>query len=785
MSLGTLLERFFNSLMWGIILALNASTISVSTGVIGAFLGGILGFWLSYKLSSSRLRIPVFVLGALLLDRTLVWIAEIPINSSFVSSLFLSPERASIFSQGLVWFINSALLVMTIHAISVRRPWFVAVELIIVANIALLPLSAHRDGFISRPYFFVDPLWSRGWSPVPFFIAAGVILAIALVFLIVGRFTKRTIIDLSILVVIISLVGIFLPLKDLRQPLPEQIISGEAKGDEQQEVKGKQGGNDSRDKQSDNKDQNNNQQPNNSDNQDKNQNDQQNQQNQNNSGNQNDSNGNDQDQNNDKNSNNNDKNDDKNNSSSNSKPKPVAVVVFNDDYTPPEGYYYFRQDAKSFFNGRKLVADISGRYDHDIASAFPQVNSANPLTPPQVSVEQTKAVSTNINLIAEHNQPFGLLNPLLMQAAPNPNSSQFIGAYSVLSRSFSGKLETLMQAKLNNPRWSKTDIEYYTKLPDDKRYRELALNIQNDIPESFKDLPMAKVYALKLWLDKNSTYDTRVRITDNDDVVSKYLFGDRVGYCVHNANALAYLCRSIGIPARVAEGYAIDARNTYGGSSLLIMNNNGHSWCEVYVQGLGWYPIDVSPERSNVTPPEPPDADLQKMFGEMAREKSQNEDDIRQQPADMQMQMRSLVKAFGWLMLILAVVAFIGAWVHKIYIHLMAHLSSGSKRADCTYKAALVSLAEIGLRRRYGETREEFAERLAPQVPTLQTLTQGHIRCNLGESPETGFTSRTAIPTTAECAASYSAFKSELSSCAPWWRRMLGIVNPFAWLFVR
>lgn len=770
--IGTFLERSFNSLMWGVILAINASTISVANGVFGAFVGGILGFWLSYWLSSKRLRIPVFALGALLLDRILVYLADIPVNSAFAASLFATPENASLFSQGVVWFINCLFLVMVIHAISIRKPWFVAVELIIVANIALLPLSAHRDGFISRPYFFVDPLWSRGWDPIPFFIAAGVILAIALVFLIVGRFNKRTLADLSILIVIISLVGVFLPLKDLHQPLPEQLMSGNAKGEQQEEAKGKEGGNSGQDQQQDDK------------NQDQDQQSKQNQPNQDDK----DQNNNNQ-QNNDKDNNQNkDQNDDQNKNDDSSeapKSKPVAVVVFNDDYAPPEGYYYFRQDAKSFFNGRKLVNDVSGRYDHDVASGFPQFNAPNPLTPPSIDATKTKAVNTKVSLIENHSKPFGLLNPLAMSASSNPNSSQFVGAYSVDSRSFTGKIETLLQAKLNNPQWSKADIEYYTQLPNDKRYKELALKIQQDLPSSFKSLPMAQVYIMKLWLDKNSTYDTKVRITDKDDVVSKYLFGDRIGYCVHNANALAYLCRSIGIPARVAEGYAVDAKNTYGGSALLIMNNSAHSWCEVYIQGLGWYPIDVSPERSNVTPPEPPDPDLQKMFGEMAREESADKEGVSQKPVDMQMQMRSLVKALGWLLAIVAILAFIAAWVHKIYIHMMAHLSSGAKRADYVYKAALVSLAEIGIRRHYGETREEFASRWADKLPSLQKLTQWHVRCHLGENAQVQFVSRTPLPNTSECAAHYAKLKSELSSCAPWWRRLLGILNPFAWLFVR
>ena len=766
--IGTFLERSFNSLMWGVILAINASTISVANGIFGAFVGGIAGFWFSYWLSSKRLRIPVFALGAFILDRILVWLANIPTNSAFAASLFASPENASLFSQGLIWFINCFLLVMVVHAISIRKPWFVAVELIMVANIALLPLSAHRDGFISRPYFFVDPLWSRGWDPIPFFIAAGVILAIALVFLIVGRFNKRTVADLSILIVIISLVGVFLPLKDLHQPLPEQIMSGSAKGEQQEEAKGKEGGNKGQDQQDDDQNQQKDSNQQSQNNQDKDKNNQQNNDKDNNQG--------------GGQSNDQDKND---NSSEAPKSKPVAVVVFNDDYEPPEGYYYFRQDVKSFFNGRKLVSDVSGRYDHDVASGFPQFNAPNPLTPPQVDPEKTKAVNTKVSLIENHNKPFGLLNPMSMTATSNPNSSQFVGAYVVDSRSFTGKIDSLLQAKLNNPQWSKADIDYYTKLPDDKRYQELALKIQQDLPSSFKSLPMAQVYAMKLWLDKNSTYDTRVKITDKDDVVSKYLFGDRIGYCVHNANSLAYLCRSIGIPARVAEGYAVDAKNTYGGSALLIMNNSSHSWCEVYIQGLGWYPVDVSPERSNVAPPEPPDPDLQKMFGEMAREESTDKEGVAQKPVDMQMQMRSLVKALGWLLVIAAVLAFIASWVYKIYIHLMAHLSFGARRVDCVYKAALVSLAEIGIRRHYGETREEFASRLADKLPSLQKLTQGHIRCHLGENAQTHFVSRMPLPTVSECATNYSQLKSEFSNCAPWWRRLLGILNPFAWLFVR
>ena len=165
-----------NGLIWGLVLGVNASLLSVTSGVFGAFLGAVLGaLFLSYCLAHSRLRIPVFVVGSILLNRLLIWMANLPVNSAFIASLFSSPEDASAISQGLVWFFNCLLLVGTIHAISLRKSWFVAFELIIVANIALFPLAAHRNGFISRPYFFVDPLWSEGRDPVPYFVGVGML----------------------------------------------------------------------------------------------------------------------------------------------------------------------------------------------------------------------------------------------------------------------------------------------------------------------------------------------------------------------------------------------------------------------------------------------------------------------------------------------------------------------------------------------------------------------------------------------------------------------------------
>lgn len=67
---------------------------------------------------------------------------------------------------------------------------------------------------------------------------------------------------------------------------------------------------------------------------------------------------------------------------------------------------------------------------------------------------------------------------------------------------------------------------------------------------------------------------------------------ERVGYCVHYATALAALARSLGIPARVPVGF-LEGRFEEGWQ--VVDTNDMHAWTEVYVQGIGWAELDVTP----------------------------------------------------------------------------------------------------------------------------------------------------------------------------------------------
>ena len=52
---------------------------------------------------------------------------------------------------------------------------------------------------------------------------------------------------------------------------------------------------------------------------------------------------------------------------------------------------------------------------------------------------------------------------------------------------------------------------------------------------------------------------------------------------------------------------------------------------------------------------------------------------------------------------------------------------------DLAYRAILDRLSAIGLHRHYGESREEFAQRIAGDIPTIINATDNHLASALGQ----------------------------------------------------
>jgi transglutaminase-like putative cysteine protease len=71
------------------------------------------------------------------------------------------------------------------------------------------------------------------------------------------------------------------------------------------------------------------------------------------------------------------------------------------------------------------------------------------------------------------------------------------------------------------------------------------------------------------------------------DLVDYFLFELQEGYCDYYASAMVVMARAVGVPARLATGYAQGSYDPDAGH-WVVTEENGHSWVEVYFEGIGW-----------------------------------------------------------------------------------------------------------------------------------------------------------------------------------------------------
>ncbi|MCA9696998.1 MAG: transglutaminase domain-containing protein, partial [Myxococcales bacterium] len=329
-----------------------------------------------------------------------------------------------------------------------------------------------------------------------------------------------------------------------------------------------------------------------------------------------------------------------------------------------------------------------------------------------------------------------------------------------------------------DPSWSDEQLAFYTEVPTDPRFAELAREITADLPEARRDDPFVQAAAIKLWMDKELIYSTAERHAGVPDPTADFLFGNRTGYCVHFAHAAVYMWRSLGIPARVGVGYMI-TEDQRRGSTIVIRGGDAHAWPELYLEGVGWVVLDIAAERNIDPPGEPMDDDLSDLLGDMARNEGDEQDTGERPPVQRRHFGRDM--AFGLLFMLLAAILLLyGA---KIWRRVVPRFAGQKAMPRVGYRAVIDMLADAGLQRGYGETREAFARRVAAKVPSMPGLTAMHVAAALG-NPKVAMSERAEF-TPAVWQRALAAVRGELPHSTPLWRRALGLLDPTTVLRVR
>jgi transglutaminase-like putative cysteine protease len=71
------------------------------------------------------------------------------------------------------------------------------------------------------------------------------------------------------------------------------------------------------------------------------------------------------------------------------------------------------------------------------------------------------------------------------------------------------------------------------------------------------------------------------------------------GYCQHFAGAMTLMLRFLGIPSRVAVGFA-SGHYDPGRGEWIVSDRDAHMWVEVWFRGWGWLPFDPTPGRGGL-----------------------------------------------------------------------------------------------------------------------------------------------------------------------------------------
>ncbi|MGJ5750900.1 uncharacterized protein DUF4129 [Streptomyces puniciscabiei] len=92
-------------------------------------------------------------------------------------------------------------------------------------------------------------------------------------------------------------------------------------------------------------------------------------------------------------------------------------------------------------------------------------------------------------------------------------------------------------------------------------------------------------------------YDTQVEVGRGPDAIANFL-KKKQGFCVHFSFAMAAMARTLGIPARVAVGFAPGTPQADG--TVAVNQKDAHAWPELYFEGVGWTRFEPTPTRGTV-----------------------------------------------------------------------------------------------------------------------------------------------------------------------------------------
>jgi transglutaminase-like putative cysteine protease len=313
--------------------------------------------------------------------------------------------------------------------------------------------------------------------------------------------------------------------------------------------------------------------------------------------------------------------------------------------------YYWRDRVYDYYDGRNWTSTMSTSESLSPDDSDPKL----PEYQGRVTEEFTIQTSQPIQTLHTPSQPVWISRPVEAKLAINPDGTVDFGVlkvdsflrpgdiYKVKASLASATIEQLRQAGTDYPDWIKTR---YLQLPDTvtPRTKELAAGIAEGL-----DNPYDIAQAITTYLRENLAYsDTVPPQPSNQDAVDWVLFDLQQAFCNYYATSEIVMLRSLGIPSRLAVGYAQGEQLSRGGPETVatlqpgganipqeigskpdlytVRHRDAHAWPEVYFPSIGWVEFEPTASQLAILRPQ---GDLSQTNSSELDALSQREEDLR------------------------------------------------------------------------------------------------------------------------------------------------------------
>lgn len=160
---------------------------------------------------------------------------------------------------------------------------------------------------------------------------------------------------------------------------------------------------------------------------------------------------------------------------------------------------------------------------------------------------------------------------------------------------------------------------YGEELDEEEQERVAINHCRSELARWVKDF-LADTASYNLYLNP---------VPKGTNTIDYFLETGHEGYCMHFATAGALLLQELGVPARYASGYVVkecdfhDKKGTYVAE---IPDYNAHAWVEIYMERIGWIPIEMTPGYDESIAKIPTDPGLRESLKEKHRRQTQEPD---------------------------------------------------------------------------------------------------------------------------------------------------------------